>query len=58
VKTCIPVSWFEWVHFKETAMTDAEEKNSLVATFRKSFRDSVKKVGDGVGAQGETPKPK
>jgi len=43
VKTVLPVSWFTWLNFKEETMTDEEEKNSVVASFRRSFRDQVKR---------------
>jgi hypothetical protein len=39
----LPVSWFTWFNFKEETMTDEEEKNSVVASFRRSFREQVKR---------------
>lgn len=43
VKLCLPVSWFTWVNFKEDVMSEHEEKGSVISTFRKSFRESVKR---------------
>ena len=43
VKAFLPVSWFNWVKFNEDVMSEEEEKGSLVSTFRKSFRESIKK---------------
>jgi hypothetical protein len=53
VKLLLPVSWFTWFNFSESVMTDEEEKASFVATFRKSFRGSVTKVGGDQGKDGQ-----
>lgn len=43
IKAFLPSSWFEWLHLKDEEMTEEESKQSLVTSFRKSFRESVKK---------------
>ena len=45
VKAFLPASWFAWLHLKDEEMTEEESKQSLVTSFRKSFRESVKKQG-------------
>lgn len=54
VKIFLPVSWFEFVKMKEQPMTDKEEKGSLVSTFRKSFRESVKRQNSQGGSVKDT----
>ena len=43
IKTVLPPTWFEWMHFNEEAMTDEEDKKALVTSLRKSFRQSLNK---------------
>jgi P-type Ca2+ transporter type 2B len=38
IKAILPATWFEWLHFKEDIMTDEEDKQSLVASLKGSFR--------------------
>lgn len=45
VKAFLPVKWFSKLHMNEEAMTDEEEKQTFTATFRKSFRGSLRKSG-------------
>ena len=47
----MPKKWFENLHMKEEEMTSEEEKNSLVSTFRKSFRESIRKSATGSKTQ-------
>ncbi len=43
VKAFLPADWFTWLHLKDEEMTEEESKQSLVTSFRKSFRESLKK---------------
>jgi predicted DNA-binding protein (UPF0278 family) len=43
VKAILPVEWFESVEMKEEAMTEYEARNSIVTSFRKSYRESLRK---------------
>ena len=43
IKAFLPPEWFSWMHFNEEAMTEEEEKQSLVSSFRKSFRQSLRR---------------
>ena len=45
IKAFLPSSWFTWLHLKDEEMTEDESKKSLVTSFRKSFRESVKNQG-------------
>ncbi len=43
IKAFLPSDWFTWLHLKDEEMTEDESKKSLVTSFRRSFRESVKK---------------
>lgn len=43
VKAFLPVKWFAKLHMREEVMTDEEEKATITAQFRKSFRQSTRR---------------
>ncbi len=57
VKAILPVSWFEGLAFKETPMTDEEEKGSFTSTLRRSFRDQVRRQGSNSSIKDSSAKP-
>ena len=47
VKAVLPAEWFNWLHLSDEEMTEEQAKKSIVTSFRKSYRESLKSGGLG-----------